>query len=232
MIRYCTVGLLEIFAKISHLLIWILSWWKRWEWTNFTLHLIIWSNILIRAAWRTVSSPTCSRYPCWDTWTQMPETWGHCRHSCSKLSATNQPKPSRLLLSSNHLAGSQTYLQTCYCMCWVPYKAALNCTFPYEQGGTAVFHCWKTWISRVLAPNAVLTSAVREAVNPAVVQKPHSNMALIYVYGGSEEEDYLWRSLLFFLCTPITMWIEFSCSSDVPQILFLNNQTAWVSGAS
>lgn len=64
------------------------------------------------------SGPTCSRYPCRDTCSQMPETWGHCRHSCSKLSATNQLKPSRLLLSSNPLAGFQTYLQTCYCMCW------------------------------------------------------------------------------------------------------------------
>lgn len=47
--------------------------------------------------------------------------------------------------------------------------------------------------------NAVLTSAVGEAVNPAVVQEPHRNMALICVCRrGGEEEDYLRRSLLLF----------------------------------
>ena len=65
--------------------------------------------------------------------------------------------------------------------------------------------------------NAALTSAVGEAVNPAVVQKPHRNMALIYVCRrGGEEEDYLRRSLLlFFLRTSITMWIEVRWSSEV-----------------
>lgn len=37
---------------------------------------------------------TCSRYPCQDTWLQMPETWVQCQHSCTKWSASAKLKPS------------------------------------------------------------------------------------------------------------------------------------------
>lgn len=178
------------------------------------------------------SSPTCRRYPCWDTWSQMPEKWGHCRHSCSKLSATNQPKPSRLLLSSNHLAGSQTYLQTCYCMCREPHTESFELYISIWTGrpccvlllGKRGFHV--SWL-----PHAAMQSWTLPCVRLLILllrRGPHRNMALIYAYGvgGVRRRTTCGGHcccFFFFLCTSIAMWIEFSCSSEVPQIFCLNS---------
>lgn len=66
---------------------------------------------------------------------------------------TNQ-RPSRRLLSSNHPAGSQTYLQTCYCMCSESHTQR-SIHAPYERNGTTAasnlekrgFHV--LWLQRV-----------------------------------------------------------------------------------
>lgn len=145
------------------------------------------------------SNPTCSRYPCWDTWSWMPETWGHCRHSCSKLHATNQPKPSR----RNRLPITRQDLRHAY-------KPATACAELYiciwiiTGQHCCVSAFGKTWISHMFwLFNAVLTSTVREAVNPAAVQKPHRNMALIYdtgEWGGGLPEEVI--VVVFFFLLP------------------------------
>lgn len=82
------------------------------------------------------------------------------------------------------------------------------------------FHVF--WLLRV---DTALTCAMREAVNPAVVHKPHRNIensSEICVqgeWGGGLPMEV--NVVVFFSPSlHISMWIEFSCSSEVPQILF------------
>ena len=129
------------------------------------------------------------------------------------LPPTNR-KPSCLLLSSNQLAGSQTYLQTCNCMCWGSLTESSE-LHVYMWTIRAELCCVSLLLKNVdftcvLAPscNTVLTSAVGEAANPT--QKHGSDLCV------QGEEDYQRRSLLLLsLCTYITRWFEFSCSSEV-----------------
>lgn len=135
------------------------------------------------------------------------------------------------LPSTNHLAGSQTYLQTCYCMCWESHSESWELYISLLQH-TA--HC----ISLLLGGNVdstcaglqhvkpVLTSAVLQAVNPAIVQKPNrntENSSDLWVLGGEKEkeeeegedgdDDYLWRSLLLFFLFSLSLFLSAHPSS-------------------
>lgn len=153
----------------------------------------------------------------------MPETSGHCQHSCSNLSATNKLEPSRL-----HYCPPITWQGLKH-----TYKPATACAeSPMQRavGGknqTALSRLTafgKMWISHALAPtcNAVLTSAVCEDFNPAVVQKKTWLWSMrTKEWGGRLPVELI----VVFLCTSITMWIEFSCSSGVPQMFCLNSSS-------
>lgn len=94
--------------------------------------------------------PPAAGIPAWKSQSmksQMPETGDYRQHSCSNLSTAYKLEPSRLLPSSNHLAASQTYLATCYCM------------QAHTESNQTAFK--KTWNPHALAPTckAVVTSA-------------------------------------------------------------------------
>ena len=127
-------------------------------------------------------SPTCSRYPCRDTWVRVPETWGHRRHSCSELSAADQPEvltPVTVLQSPCRISNIPTNLLLHVLR--VPHTEICTCSIRAKRNHRRV-SLWKTWISRALAlaRNAVLTSAVCEAVDSTVAREIHGNVALIY----------------------------------------------------
>lgn len=96
----------------------------------------------------------------------MPGTWGHCRRSCSLLSATNQPQPAGQLLILQSPGGNRkhAYVPATACACEsadADGRQAAQCA-----GRNVDFTCFTS------------SAAVHEAVNLAVVH------TLMYAYEG------------------------------------------------